>query len=66
MAVMVSLGIEILQLAISTVVGFPYRVFDVDDLILNTAGAALGWAGWRVTIGWLYKTPDEAPQSACL
>ena len=45
-AVMVSLGIEMLQLTISTVVGFPYRVFDVDDLILNTAGAAVGWAGW--------------------
>jgi len=63
-AVIVSLGIEILQLTISAVVGFPYRVFDVDDLILNTAGAALGWAGWRVTLGWFHKTPDEASSSA--
>lgn len=61
-AVMVSLGIEILQLTISTVVGFPYRVFDVDDLILNTAGAALGWTGSRVTLGWFQelKTHDDA------
>lgn len=67
-AVMVSLGIEILQLTISAVVGFPYRVFDVDDLILNTTGAALGWAGWRVTLGWLQerKMADEAPYSAHL
>ena len=42
---MVPLGIEIIQLTISTVVGFPYQVFDVDYLILNTMGAALGWAG---------------------
>ncbi|VAV97325.1 hypothetical protein MNBD_ACTINO01-20 [hydrothermal vent metagenome] len=63
-AVAVSLGIEILQLTISAVVGFPYRVFDVDDLILNTAGAALGWAGWRVTLGWFHNAPDEASYSA--
>jgi glycopeptide antibiotics resistance protein len=65
MAVMVSFGIEILQLTISTVVGFPYRVFDVDDVILNTTGAALGWAGWRVTLGWFQvrKTADESSYS---
>ena len=49
----VALGIEISQLAISLVVGVPYRVFDVDDLILNSAGAAIGWLVWRVTLGFV-------------
>jgi len=45
---------------IEPLTGTPYRAIDVDDLILNTTGAALGWAGWHVTLGWLYETPDEA------
>ncbi|MDF1596048.1 MAG: VanZ family protein [Acidimicrobiia bacterium] len=44
----VSLGIELTQIGISVAVGFPYRAFDVDDLLLNTIGAAIGWAGWRI------------------
>jgi len=41
----VSLGIELLQLAMSLSMGFPYRVADVDDVILNVTGAMLGWVG---------------------
>ena len=36
----VTLGIESWQLLVG-------RTFDVDDLILNTAGASLGWILWR-------------------
>ena len=32
----------------------PYRVFDVDDLITNTAGAAIGWMALRLFY-WLPK-----------
>lgn len=41
-------------------VGVPYRAFDVDDLILNTAGAIIGWLSWRVSLG-LIQRPDESP-----
>jgi glycopeptide antibiotics resistance protein len=42
-----SLTIELIQLGISTLIGHTYRLFEVDDLILNTAGAMLGWLIWR-------------------
>jgi len=43
-----SLAIEVLQLALSGVAGFPYRQTDIDDVILNTAGAFLGFAVFLV------------------
>jgi glycopeptide antibiotics resistance protein len=42
-----SLTIEASQLAISTLLGHTYRLFEVDDLMLNTSGAVLGWLMWR-------------------
>lgn len=38
-----SLAIELIQLALSGVVGYPYRQTDVDDVILNVFGAFLGY-----------------------
>jgi glycopeptide antibiotics resistance protein len=38
-----SLAIELIQLGLSGVVGYPYRQTDVDDVILNTFGAFLGY-----------------------
>lgn len=40
----VSLSIELLQLTISAVLGFSYKIFDIDDLVLNTVGALIGYA----------------------
>ncbi len=45
-----SLAIELIQLALSGVVGFPYRQTDVDDVILNTFGAFLGYAVFLAVI----------------
>jgi glycopeptide antibiotics resistance protein len=42
----VSFGIELGQLAISVVVGIPYRHADVDDVILNGLGTAIGYGTW--------------------
>jgi glycopeptide antibiotics resistance protein len=39
-----SLAIELIQLGLSLAVGYPYRQADVDDVIINTAGAFLGYA----------------------
>jgi len=55
----VALGIELCQLVISLLVGLPYRAFDVDDLILNSAGAMFGWVLWRVTLG-VIQTAGES------
>jgi hypothetical protein len=36
----------------------PYRLADIDDLIANTTGAAIGWIIATIVIGWL---PDPTP-----
>jgi glycopeptide antibiotics resistance protein len=54
---LVSLLIELAQLALN-VAGLSYRVVDIDDLLLNVAGVAvgrllfaLGWPIWRAVQG---------------
>lgn len=39
---LVSMLIELLQLGISAVLGYTYKITDVDDVILNTIGALHG------------------------
>lgn len=43
----VSLAIEVTQLAASLMMGFPFRVADIDDVILNVTGTLLGFASLR-------------------
>jgi len=42
-----SLGIEAAQLGASLLVGYAYRVTEIDDVILNVAGVLLGFALYR-------------------
>lgn len=42
-----SIGIELTQLTLSLLMGFPYRVADIDDVILNVLGAVVGWIALR-------------------
>jgi len=44
----VSIAIELVQL-VATTLGFVQRSVDVDDVILNVAGALIGWLLWRAT-----------------
>jgi glycopeptide antibiotics resistance protein len=39
--------IELGQLAVATLYGFPLRVADVDDVLLNTIGVLAGYVLWR-------------------
>jgi len=45
---LLSLSVELGQLAGSLALGYSYRVTDVDDVILNVAGVLLGFALWRL------------------
>ena len=55
----VSLLIEITQgTAVYSAFDCPYRLADVDDLITNTAGAAIGWVIATILVRWL---PDPTP-----
>ncbi len=44
----VSLTVEVAQLALSLLMGYWYRVADVDDLVLNTGGVMLGYGAFRL------------------
>ena len=39
--------IELGQLAVAAAYGFPVRVADIDDVLLNTAGVLAGYLLWR-------------------
>jgi glycopeptide antibiotics resistance protein len=41
---LLSVSVEVGQLAASLVIGFPYRQSDIDDVIVNTIGAGGGYA----------------------
>ena len=56
-----SVAIELAQLA-GTSIRLMNRSVDVDDVILNVAGALLGWLVWR-TIAWLRT---RAPRSSAV
>ena len=43
----ISILIELGQLAVATAYGFPVRVADVDDVLLNTVGVLAGYVTWR-------------------
>jgi len=47
-ALLFSLSIEIGQLAVSLLLGFWYRMSDVDDVLLNVVGVLLGWGLYRL------------------
>lgn len=48
MALVVGFGIETVQLVISLLLRYPYRVIDVDDALMNTLGVWIGYAMFRV------------------
>jgi len=53
LGLLVSGGIELTQLGLSLAMGFPFRVADVDDLLLNTLGTVLGYLALVVLRGLL-------------
>lgn len=43
-----SVGIEAIQFMISLLLGFTYKITDVDDVILNTLGYSIGYLLFKV------------------
>lgn len=61
LGIFVILIIEVSQLVSSNLYGFTYRIFDVDDVILNTIGLLIGVILYRVLIRVFRKTGLEIP-----
>jgi glycopeptide antibiotics resistance protein len=51
-AVAFGVAIELTQLAGSLIEGFTYRVTDVDDAMMNAAGAVTAFVAWPVVKAW--------------
>lgn len=49
----VGVSIEAIQLVISLFIGYPYRVIDITDVIMNTLGFLIGYGLFRLFV-WLY------------
>ncbi len=56
----ISLVLEAVQLGLSVLIGAPYRVADVDDVIINVLGVALGYGLYRL-IGLFLPTDPADP-----
>lgn len=52
--------VEGTQLAASLAMGFPWRVADVDDLMLNTLGTLIGFGAWAFVSTALGMRPSSA------
>lgn len=52
----ISLSIETIQLIISYSIGVPFRIWDVDDLILNTTGASMGYLLFIISLPYVKST----------
>ncbi len=58
-------GIELAQFAGSLLEGFSYRITDVDDAIMNAAGAMAAFFAWRWIERWRWpSSADEADREA--
>jgi glycopeptide antibiotics resistance protein len=62
-ALTASISIELLQL-ILRLAGVMSRSIDVDDVILNTAGALIGWSLWRLAYGALRSAGRPGSKSS--
>jgi glycopeptide antibiotics resistance protein len=62
-ALLVSGGVELLQLSLSLVVGFPYRAADIDDVLLNVLGVVAGYAMVRLIIPAARTTMHRGPRA---
>ncbi len=55
-----TLTIECLQLLISLLLGVPDRIFDIDDMILNTAGAIAGYILCQITFPYFKSSKNKS------
>ena len=57
----ISLAAETVQVALSVAMGTPYRVADIDDVIINVLGVALGYGIYRAIALILPRDPAVQP-----
>jgi glycopeptide antibiotics resistance protein len=59
-AVAVGSSIELLQLVVSLILGYPYRVVDINDVIFNALGVLVGYGFfWLFSMAYLRMTRNK-------
>jgi len=53
LSITVGFGIEAVQFVMTLILRYPYRVVDINDVLLNAVGALIGYGLFRV-FAWLY------------
>lgn len=46
---LLTFGIELTQFIVSAILGFTYKITDIDDVILNFIGFLIGYGIWKIT-----------------
>lgn len=59
LCVAVGIGTELLQLGISLLLWYPYRIIDIDDTLANSLGVLLGYLMFRL-FGYIYIRATES------
>lgn len=62
--ILFSVGIEAIQFFISLLLGYTYKITDVDDVLLNAFGCILGYVLYKITIPILFDKKDNKTSSA--
>lgn len=53
-------ALQVAGLIISARIGIPYRVFEIDDILFNCVGAAIGFGFWRARLFIRVRRPTSA------
>jgi glycopeptide antibiotics resistance protein len=62
LSIAVGVGIEMMQLVLTLILRYPYRVVDINDAILNALGVWVGYAVFRAC-AWLYLASVQPRKS---
>jgi glycopeptide antibiotics resistance protein len=55
LGIITSLSIELIQLITSLLMGFTYRIADIDDIICNTTGTLIGYCAYKASLPFLKR-----------
>ena len=53
--ILATVSIELIQLLMSIPIGYQYKIFDIDDIILNTIGFTIGFIIYKLMFKLRYK-----------
>jgi glycopeptide antibiotics resistance protein len=62
-SILIGPGLEIAQLCISVLLGYPYRVIDINDALCNTFGVLLGYGSFKLCARLYWVTTGKSMEN---